>query len=128
MLVELARREKEANIKPDPDVDIYMKVGRNLLSITTFGSSSTIFFLFFFYFLYFEKGLCLSRLMRIRFMDNNFDGCPCEFYLLRKFVVYDKIMFKLKSSKTNLFCPGFHSFLKICIVIICHSICLFLLI
>ncbi|KAK4590502.1 hypothetical protein RGQ29_020879 [Quercus rubra] len=25
MLVELARREKEANIKPDPDVDIYMK-------------------------------------------------------------------------------------------------------
>ena len=41
MLAELARREKEANIKPDPDVDIYMKVGRNLLSITTFGSSST---------------------------------------------------------------------------------------
>ncbi|KAK4487758.1 hypothetical protein RD792_005567 [Penstemon davidsonii] len=25
MLVELSRREKEANIKPDPDVDIYMK-------------------------------------------------------------------------------------------------------
>ncbi|XP_050286353.1 pleiotropic drug resistance protein 1-like isoform X2 [Quercus robur] len=25
MLAELARREKEANIKPDPDVDIYMK-------------------------------------------------------------------------------------------------------
>ncbi|GMH11879.1 hypothetical protein Nepgr_013720 [Nepenthes gracilis] len=25
MLVELARREKEANIKPDPDIDIYMK-------------------------------------------------------------------------------------------------------
>ena len=36
MLSELARREKEANIKPDPDVDIYMKVGRNLLSITAF--------------------------------------------------------------------------------------------
>eukprot|EP00257_Ricinus_communis_P024853 XP_025012267.1 pleiotropic drug resistance protein 1 isoform X2 [Ricinus communis] len=25
MLMELARREKEANIKPDPDIDIYMK-------------------------------------------------------------------------------------------------------
>ncbi|OMO80632.1 hypothetical protein COLO4_24018 [Corchorus olitorius] len=25
MLVELSRREKEANIKPDPDIDIYMK-------------------------------------------------------------------------------------------------------
>lgn len=27
MLTELARREKEANIKPDPDIDIFMKVG-----------------------------------------------------------------------------------------------------
>lgn len=26
MLTELSRREKEANIKPDPDVDLYMKV------------------------------------------------------------------------------------------------------
>jgi hypothetical protein len=26
MLTELSRREKEANIKPDPDVDVYMKV------------------------------------------------------------------------------------------------------
>lgn len=26
MLAELSRREKEANIKPDPDVDVYMKV------------------------------------------------------------------------------------------------------
>ena len=26
MLAELSRREKEANIKPDPDIDIYMKV------------------------------------------------------------------------------------------------------
>jgi len=26
MLVELSRREKEANIKPDRDIDIYMKV------------------------------------------------------------------------------------------------------
>lgn len=26
MLAELARREKAANIKPDPDIDIYMKV------------------------------------------------------------------------------------------------------
>ncbi|PWZ57549.1 hypothetical protein Zm00014a_039345 [Zea mays] len=25
MLTELSRREKEANIKPDPDVDVYMK-------------------------------------------------------------------------------------------------------
>ena len=46
MLAELERREKEANIKPDPDVDIYMKVGRNLLSISTFGSSSTKLFIF----------------------------------------------------------------------------------
>jgi hypothetical protein len=33
MLAELARREKEANIKPDPDLDIFMKVSRNLLSL-----------------------------------------------------------------------------------------------
>lgn len=26
MLTELARREKEANIKPDPDIDVFMKV------------------------------------------------------------------------------------------------------
>lgn len=26
MLVELSRREKEANIKPDADIDVYMKV------------------------------------------------------------------------------------------------------
>ena len=29
MLAELARREKAANIKPDPDIDVFMKV-RNL--------------------------------------------------------------------------------------------------
>jgi hypothetical protein len=26
MLTELSRREREANIKPDPDIDIFMKV------------------------------------------------------------------------------------------------------
>jgi hypothetical protein len=26
MLTELARREKASNIKPDPDLDVYMKV------------------------------------------------------------------------------------------------------
>jgi len=26
MLTELSRREKAANIKPDPDIDVYMKV------------------------------------------------------------------------------------------------------
>jgi ABC-type multidrug transport system ATPase subunit len=26
MLTELSRREKEASIKPDPDIDVYMKV------------------------------------------------------------------------------------------------------
>jgi len=26
MLTELSRREKEANIQPDPDIDVYMKV------------------------------------------------------------------------------------------------------
>jgi len=26
MLSELSRREKAANIKPDPDIDVYMKV------------------------------------------------------------------------------------------------------
>ena len=29
MLTELSRREKEANIKPDPDLDIYMKVRKD---------------------------------------------------------------------------------------------------
>lgn len=31
MLTELLRREKEAKIKPDPDVDAYMKVRNNSL-------------------------------------------------------------------------------------------------
>lgn len=31
MLAELSRREKELNIKPDPDIDIFMKV---LISLT----------------------------------------------------------------------------------------------
>lgn len=26
MMTELSRREKEANIKPDPDLDVFMKV------------------------------------------------------------------------------------------------------
>lgn len=26
MIAELLRREKESNIKPDPDIDVYMKV------------------------------------------------------------------------------------------------------
>ncbi|XP_058101980.1 pleiotropic drug resistance protein TUR2-like [Magnolia sinica] len=30
MLMELSRREKAANIKPDPDVDVYMKIAANL--------------------------------------------------------------------------------------------------
>lgn len=29
MMTELSRREKEANIKPDPDIDMYMKVRVN---------------------------------------------------------------------------------------------------
>lgn len=28
MLTELSRREKAANIKPDPDIDVYMKVNQ----------------------------------------------------------------------------------------------------
>lgn len=30
MLMELARREKEYHIRPDPDIDAYMKVNVNL--------------------------------------------------------------------------------------------------
>ena len=34
MLAELSRREKAANIMPDPDIDIFMKVRKKLLSLT----------------------------------------------------------------------------------------------
>lgn len=39
MLTELSRREKEANIKPDPDIDVFMKVSlyyfpKNFNSVT----------------------------------------------------------------------------------------------
>ena len=34
MLAELPRREKAANIMPDPDIDIIMKVRKKLLSLT----------------------------------------------------------------------------------------------
>lgn len=30
MLAELSRREKEENIKPDPDIDIYQKVSNQI--------------------------------------------------------------------------------------------------
>lgn len=30
MLAELTRREKEENIKPDPDIDIYQKVRKEI--------------------------------------------------------------------------------------------------
>jgi len=33
LLAELSRREKEANIKPDPDIDIYMKVTKRPLLV-----------------------------------------------------------------------------------------------
>ena len=33
MLAELSRREKAANIKPDPDIDIYMKVSLDIYRI-----------------------------------------------------------------------------------------------
>ena len=123
MLAELVRREKEANIKPDSDVDIYMKVGRNLLSITTFENCSTKIF-------YFENGLYLSRLMR------NWEyiygqlllWAPLQILPFEEICTIWQIMFKLKSSKTKLFCPDFHSLLKVWIVILCHFINLFLLI
>lgn len=34
MLTELSRREKAANIKPDPDIDVYMKVNQLRKQIT----------------------------------------------------------------------------------------------
>ena len=34
MLAELSRREKTANIMPDPDIDIFMKVRKKLLPVT----------------------------------------------------------------------------------------------
>jgi hypothetical protein len=33
MLTELSRREKIANIKPDPDIDMYMKVVFDFVSV-----------------------------------------------------------------------------------------------
>jgi hypothetical protein len=35
MVVELSRREKEANIKPDPDIDVLMKVRMKILNRKT---------------------------------------------------------------------------------------------
>lgn len=45
MLAELARREKEANIKPDPDVDIYMKVRPTITLIQYATFISPVFFM-----------------------------------------------------------------------------------
>lgn len=36
MLAELSRREKAANIKPDPDIDVFMKVRIKLPSIVKY--------------------------------------------------------------------------------------------
>lgn len=35
MLAELSRREKAANLKPDPDLDVYMKVSEQQQKIKT---------------------------------------------------------------------------------------------
>ena len=40
MLAELSRREKEASIKPDPDIDIYMKVRLSIIYL--FGKSEAL--------------------------------------------------------------------------------------
>lgn len=48
MLAELSRREKTANIKPDPDLDIYMKV-RLHLEKRKLGKKTHVKFLFEFY-------------------------------------------------------------------------------
>ena len=74
MLAELARREKEENIEPDPDLDIYMKVGWNLLSIIHLEIVALNLFFFLtnkietwklINLVYIEKGMRLSRLMII---------------------------------------------------------------
>ena len=46
LLTELSRREKAANFKPNPDIDVQMKVRQQLLSETLPGSAE--FELFFF--------------------------------------------------------------------------------
>lgn len=43
MLTELSRREKAANIKPDPDIDVYMKVSFRVLSIVLCTSKVSLF-------------------------------------------------------------------------------------
>ncbi|KAK4357468.1 hypothetical protein RND71_023078 [Anisodus tanguticus] len=43
MLAELSRREKEANIKPDPDVDIFMKVKTYQQNIQSYAHTSRLF-------------------------------------------------------------------------------------
>ena len=45
-LVELSRREKAANIKPDPDIDIYMKVRQQLRENSKLFSVFILFFLY----------------------------------------------------------------------------------
>ena len=107
MLAELVRREKEANIKPDSDVDIYMKVGRNLLSITTFENCSTKIF-------YFENGLYLSRLMR------NWEyiygqlllWAPLQILPFEEICTIWQIMFKLNQAKPNFSVRIFTAYLK----------------
>ena len=46
MLVELSRREKAENIKPDPDIDIYMKVRQQLRENSKLFSVFILFFLY----------------------------------------------------------------------------------
>lgn len=43
MLEELSRREKEANIKPDPDIDIIMKVKKKIQEKLNFAIGPTYF-------------------------------------------------------------------------------------
>ena len=40
MLSELSRREKAANIKPDPNIDVFMKVTKNKKFLSVFISQN----------------------------------------------------------------------------------------
>lgn len=68
MLAELSRREKEANIKPDPDVDIFMKV--RILHLMQNGIAFSVKFVFViiceFFMLFMAIGSCRQELSKAK--------------------------------------------------------------
>lgn len=110
MMMELSRREKELNIMPDPDVDIYMKVRESSYKNTIWINCSnfipnTIMFIFkqFLTKTLHIKSLLLKLLLKKHIQTNPRCFCFWKKYVLFETSKYFLMIFLLFASNSFLF-------------------------